>query len=150
MTSAMTPEAIAAMDAIVAASPEVVGSGSMLSTPYEQITTPTATTPTTTTTPVTETPATTPPTNTTGLTASQLANLAKAGLTLIGTAGVTNALTPDKVAATPVGALPTQGVPLNTEDYYKAIQQNYNSLLPSMPRDVTTPLMNWYNSKYGA
>lgn len=49
-----------------------------------------------------------------------------------------------------VGALPTQGVPLNTTDYYKAIQQNYNRLLPAVPRDVATPLAQWYNSTYGA
>lgn len=156
MTSAMTPEAIAAMDAIVAASPEVVGSGALLTDAAAGVTTPpvstnavtnTATTPTTTPT----TPPTTTPTGLmNGLTADQLLNLAKAGITLAGTVGATKALTPDRVAATPVGALPTQGVPLNTEDYYKAIQQNYNSLLPSMPRDVSTPLMNWYNSKYGS
>jgi len=49
-----------------------------------------------------------------------------------------------------VGALPTQGVPLNTLDYYRAIQQNYNRLLPAVPRDVATPLAQWYNSQYGA
>ena len=49
-----------------------------------------------------------------------------------------------------VGALPTQGVPLNTADYYNAIQQNYNRLLPAVPRDVATPLAQWYNSTYGA
>lgn len=49
-----------------------------------------------------------------------------------------------------VGAIPTQGVPLNTADYYNAIQQNYNRLLPAVPRDVATPLAQWYNSTYGA
>jgi len=49
-----------------------------------------------------------------------------------------------------VGALPTQGIPLNTADYYRAIQQNYNRLLPAVPRDVATPLAQWYNSQYGA
>ena len=49
-----------------------------------------------------------------------------------------------------VGALPTQRVPLNTADYYNAIQQNYNRLLPAVPRDVATPLAQWYNSTYGA
>jgi hypothetical protein len=49
-----------------------------------------------------------------------------------------------------VGALPTQGVPLNTADYFNAIQQNYNRLLPAVPRDVATPLAQWYNSTYGA
>jgi len=49
-----------------------------------------------------------------------------------------------------VGALPTQGVPLNTADYFNTIQQNYNRLLPAVPRDVATPLAQWYNSTYGA
>ena len=49
-----------------------------------------------------------------------------------------------------VGAIPTQRVPLNTADYYNAIQQNYNRLLPAVPRDVATPLAQWYNSQYGA
>lgn len=47
-----------------------------------------------------------------------------------------------------VGALPTQGVPLNSQDYFNAIQQNYNTLMPAIPRDVSTPLANWYNSQY--
>lgn len=49
-----------------------------------------------------------------------------------------------------VGALPTQGIPLNSQDYFNAIQQNYNQILPAMPRDVSTPLAQWYNSSYGA
>jgi len=48
-----------------------------------------------------------------------------------------------------VGALPTQGIPLNSQDYFNAIQQNYNQILPAMPRDVSTPLAQWYNSSYG-
>lgn len=88
-------------------------------------------------------------TNTLGLTDAQIANLLKAGLGLFGTLGATTALSNNQTTM-PVGALPTQTPPLYTEDYYKAIQQNYNSLLPSMPRDVSTPLMNWYNSKYGS
>lgn len=34
------------------------------------------------------------------------------------------------------------------DDYYNAIQRYYNSYLPDMPRDVITPLKNWYESKY--
>lgn len=49
-----------------------------------------------------------------------------------------------------VGALPTQGVPTGNQDYYNAIQQYYNAYMPAAPRDVATPLQNWYNSKYGA
>jgi len=47
-------------------------------------------------------------------------------------------------------SIPTQGVPLNSQDYFNTIQQNYNRLLPAVPRDVATPLAQWYNSSYGA
>lgn len=49
-----------------------------------------------------------------------------------------------------VGALPTQGVPTNSPEYYQAIQQYYNTYMPEQPRDVATPLQQWYDSKYGA
>ena len=49
-----------------------------------------------------------------------------------------------------VGALPTQGVPTNSPEYYQAIQQYYNTYMPEQPRDVATPLQQWHDSKYGA
>ena len=49
-----------------------------------------------------------------------------------------------------VGGLPTQGVPTNSPEYYQAIQQYYNTYMPEQPRDVATPLQQWYDSKYGA
>ena len=85
-----------------------------------------------------------------GLTASQIANLAKAGLSvagLLGGAAVAGGVGGGGTGG--VGALPTQGVPLNSQDYFNAIQQNYNALLPAVPRDVATPLAQWYNSAYG-
>ena len=85
-----------------------------------------------------------------GLTTSQIANLATAGLNVAGILGVTSALSGGTGGSRSVGALPTQGVPLNTADYFNAIQQNYNRLLPAVPRDVATPLAQWYNSQYGA
>jgi hypothetical protein len=85
-----------------------------------------------------------------GLTTSQIANLATAGLNVAGLLGVTSALSGGTGGSRSVGALPTQGVPLNTADYFNAIQQNYNRLLPAVPRDVATPLAQWYNSQYGA
>ena len=45
---------------------------------------------------------------------------------------------------------PTQSVPVGNQDYYNAIQQYYNAYLPTQPRDVATPLQNWYSKKYGA
>lgn len=43
---------------------------------------------------------------------------------------------------------PTQTMPVNTDDYYKAIQQYYNTYLPEMPRDVATPLQQWYSGTF--
>lgn len=45
---------------------------------------------------------------------------------------------------------PTQGVPQYGSDYYNAVQRYYNAYMPEMPRDVATPLQQWYESKYGA
>jgi hypothetical protein len=69
---------------------------------------------------------------------------------ILGAVVAPKVLNPTTPTTTGVGALPTQGVPLNTADYYRAIQQNYNRLLPAVPRDVATPLAQWYNSTYGA
>lgn len=82
----------------------------------------------------------------TGLTASQIANLIKAGAGLLGAGAAVN----NMGGTGGVGALPTQGVPTGNQDYYNAIQQYYNAYMPAAPRDVATPLQNWYNSKYGA
>ena len=45
---------------------------------------------------------------------------------------------------------PTQGIPTNSPEYYQQLQNYYNSYLPQTPRDVVTPLQQWYNSKSGA
>jgi hypothetical protein len=44
---------------------------------------------------------------------------------------------------------PTTPVPVGNADYYKAIQQYYNTYMPSTPRDVATPLQQWYEGKFG-
>ena len=80
------------------------------------------------------------------LTPTQIANIIAGVGGLVGGAAITSG----GGTGGGVGALPTQGVPLNTADYYRAIQQNYNRLLPAVPRDVATPLAQWYNSTYGA
>lgn len=171
MTGAMTPEALAALDALVAANPEIIGSGALLTdaaagltpavTPTTPIVTPTATTPAVTpTTPVTPTvppvvPPVTPtvtPTVTPAVT-SLLPTLTPSVISaltgLLGSTVLNKALTPSTTTPAKV-SIPTQGVPLNSEDYFKAIQQNYNSLMPAVPRDVASPLAAWYNSQYGA
>lgn len=96
---------------------------------------------------------TTPPdTNSlSNLTPSQIANILKGAMGLFGALGASQ-IGSGGGGGSPmgVGALPTQGVPLYSQDYFNAIQQNYNTLLPAMPKDVATPLANWYNSQYGA
>jgi hypothetical protein len=83
------------------------------------------------------------------LTPSQAASLLKGALGLFGALSAGKAMGSGGGSNTfNVGALPTQGIPLNSQDYFNAIQQNYNTLLPSMPRDVATPLSQWYNTQY--
>ena len=159
MTAAMTPEALASLEALVAANPEILGSGALLTdaaaglTPSvipsgggtSVITPTTATTTTPTVTPTTPTVPTVTPTNLTKyITPSVVASL---GGLLGGT--VLSKANGSGTPQTPV-SVPTQGMPLNSQDYFNAIQQNYNQLMPAVPRDVATPLAAWYNSKYGA
>lgn len=100
---------------------------------------PTVTSPTTTTTKTT---------NELGLTDEQMANLLKAAVGLfgggLGAASLAGRTTPN------IGALPTQLPPMYMDDYFTKVQQNYNRLLPAVPRDVASPLRDWYTSQYGA
>ncbi len=82
-----------------------------------------------------------------GLTPGQISNLVKAGVTLAGTTGAVKAATGGSNAPMQT---PTQGMPEYTPDYYQQLQQYYNSYLPQTPRDVVTPLQQWYNSRSGA
>jgi hypothetical protein len=82
------------------------------------------------------------------LTPSQAASLLKGALGLFGALSAGKTLSGGGSTAPSVGALPTQGIPLNSQDYFNAIQQNYNTLLPTLPRDVATPLSQWYNTQY--
>lgn len=84
------------------------------------------------------------------LTPSQLSSLLNGALGLFGAVGASQIGKGGGGSPMGVGALPTQGIPLNSQDYFNAIQQNYNTLMPAMPKDVATPLANWYNSQYGA
>lgn len=84
-----------------------------------------------------------------GLTPNQIANLIKAGVSLAGVTGAASAVTGGGGTTTPLQA-PTQGVPTNDPNYYNQLQQYYNAYLPQTPRDVVTPLQQWYNSKSGA
>ena len=87
----------------------------------------------------------------TGLTPAQIANLIKAGVSIAGVTGATKALQPPRNTATGMQQQsPTQGMPQYTPEYYQQLQQYYNAYLPQTPRDVVTPLQQWYNAKSGA
>jgi hypothetical protein len=104
---------------------------------------PTVVAPPTVTTPPTTEP---PKKNDLNVTDDQLINILKA-LGLFGTLGVTAA---SGGTNTPVTGIPTQTPPMYTDDYFTRVQQNYNRLLPAVPRDVASPLRDWYTSQYGA
>lgn len=101
-------------------------------------------------TPPTTTPPTTEPPkkNDLNVTDDQIINILKA-LGLFGTLGVTTAIGGTKTPM-PVTGIPTQTPPMYTDDYFTRVQQNYNNLLPAVPRDVASPLRDWYTSQYGA
>lgn len=98
-------------------------------------------------TPLTPTPV--KPTNPLGLTDDQLTNILKAGVGLLGGLGGA-ALAGAGSSSGGIGTLPTQLPPMYTDDYFTKVQQNYNQLLPAVPRDVASPLRDWYTSQYGA
>lgn len=82
-----------------------------------------------------------------GLTPAQLASLLQAGLSLGAITGLVNNST-NGTKTTTTTATPTQGVPSNTQGYYNAIQQSYNQMMPNAPRDVMTPLQQWYSGEF--
>jgi hypothetical protein len=132
-TATTTPEV-----KVTAQKPATVGD-TLAALPATLVNTPT--TPTTVTT--------SDKTNELGLTDAQMANLLKAGLGLFGGLGGAAALS-NMGSTTNLVGMPTQLPPMYTDDYFTKVQQNYNRLLPAVPRDVATPLRDWYTSQYGA
>lgn len=173
MAGAMTPEAATAIETMInnaavdpgfenmsynwtpngadvfTGGPDVVTTPTT-TTPTTVTTTPTPVTPPTVTTPTVTTPTVTPPTVTTPTTVipSVITKLLP-GLLTAGTVNKVITPTTKTTTTTPLttGITPT---PSNNQDYYNAIQQYYNAYMPNAPRDVTTPLQQWYSSKYGA
>ena len=101
-------------------------------------------------TPLEVTPVTSNKTNELGLTDAQMLNLLKGGLGLLGGLGGAAALTNTGGTGMNPTGLPTQTPPMYTGDYFTKVQQNYNRILPAVPRDVASPLRDWYLSQYGA
>ena len=127
MTSAMTPAAIASMEALVAANPEIIGSGITATDAAAKLAS-------------------------SGLTAAQVAQLAKAGISLAGIIGAGNAISNIGGGGTTTAAgvsIPTQGTPQYNADYYSRVQGAYNQALPGMPRDVVSNLAAWYGGDSG-
>jgi hypothetical protein len=86
-----------------------------------------------------------------GLTAAQIANLARAGINVAGLLGATNAISNmgggNTSTATPVTYSGGGGGGYSPE-YFSQLQSNYNSLMPNVPRDVASPLQNWYSTQF--
>lgn len=93
------------------------------------------------------------------LTSTQLATLAKAGINVAGilaggaALGGLTGLTGGGTGS--VGMLTPQdrsgvssGSAQYSPEYYQAIQAKYNQMMPQQPRDVTTDLKSWYETKY--
>lgn len=85
----------------------------------------------------------------TGLTAAQIANLAKAGISLAGLTAGANALTNtgNKSTATPI-TYSGGGAGGYSPDYFSQVQSTYNQLMPGVPRDVASPLQQWYSTEF--
>jgi len=87
----------------------------------------------------------------TGLTAAQIANLAKAGISIAGLTAGANAISNiggTKTAATPVTYSGGGAGAGYTPDYFSQVQSNYNNLMPNVPRDVASPLQQWYSTEF--
>jgi hypothetical protein len=88
-----------------------------------------------------------------GLTASQIANLARAGISVAGLIGAGNAISNIGSTRTPATTTPPitysgGGAGGYSPDYFSQVQSSYNQLMPNVPRDVASPLQNWYSTEF--
>jgi hypothetical protein len=80
------------------------------------------------------------------LTTDQILNIVKAGISIAGIGGGVGLISGAGGGASGGASLPpTQNQPVYGPGYFNQVQQNYNSYLPQTPRDVATPLQQWYN-----
>lgn len=85
---------------------------------------------------------------TSGLTQDQFTNILK-GLKGLFAMGAINQAMPTAQPNQPLAfTAPTQKPPTYSPEYFQQVQQGYNQLLPNQPKDVATPLQNWYNTPY--
>lgn len=142
LPSVLSPTTTVPNVTVTATKPTTVGD-TLATFPSTLVNVPTTTTPTTTTT-------TDNKDNTLGLTNDQILNILKGGIGLLGGLGAGSLISGGGTSTVNPSGLPTQAPPMYTDDYFTKVQQNYNQLLPAVPRDVATPLRDWYTSKYGA
>lgn len=88
-----------------------------------------------------------------GLTAAQIANLARAGISVAGLIGAGNAIsnigsTRTTPTTTPPITYSGGGAGGYSPDYFSQVQSSYNQLMPNVPRDVASPLQNWYSTEF--
>lgn len=86
------------------------------------------------------------------LTPAQIANLARAGINVAGLLGGANAITNmggggGGNTSTPI-TYSGGGAGGYSPEYFSQLQSNYNSLMPNVPRDVASPLQNWYSTQF--
>jgi hypothetical protein len=87
------------------------------------------------------------------LTPAQIANLAKAGISVAGLIGAGNAVSNIGSTRTPATTTPPitysgGGAGGYSPDYFSQVQSSYNQLMPTVPRDVASPLQNWYSTEF--
>lgn len=95
--------------------------------------------------------ASTTPTPTSGLSSSDISLLAR-GLLGVGLAAGSGALGGGSGMVTIPTPSNRAGISSGTADfspeYYQQIQQYYNAYMPEQPKDVATPLQQWYETKF--
>jgi len=92
----------------------------------------------------------TPPPASPGMSASDIALLAK-GLLGIGISAGSGALSGGGLVTLPTPsnrAGVSSGSANYSPEYYQQLQQYYNAYMPEQPKDVATPLQQWYETKF--
>ena len=80
------------------------------------------------------------------LTATQYQNILKSFAGLLTSAAIPALASSSSTAAQPdTPYVPLQQMPTYSPEYFQQVQQNYNTLLPTVPKDVVSPLQDWYN-----
>lgn len=103
--------------------------------------------------PTATTAGTTAATATSSLTPAQIANLARAGISVAGLIGAGNAIsnigsTRTTPTTTPPITYSGGGAGGYSPEYFSQVQSSYNQLMPNVPRDVASPLQNWYSTEF--